>query len=688
MTCDKKSVRRGEMKLGIPKDGKCHPVVGRTYQEQCDHQLNIVTDVLTGGKGCLPELPRDKFPEPAFWDELRGKEAKTSQSISGNKKKQISDEAVPVSQPTLFELMLAVVPVGHEVVAILWSIDTLAVGRLASASKTCSDAVAIYVSRFHLPLGDYQDCDWLPDALDGIDDTRRSTIGIGRNLFVRGRDRSIVPGAIKGIPKAWLSHETRNTLWNIAQENKADADTYEKFFPFLVNHHRLLHAEVRLSAAHREQNVPLAEVTSHHLREISYNVPLCTSVEYLMKNDANEATVRSLSQYGGALKALRLYEVPMMDLRIIEMILMTCPKLEIMGIIKCELLHVGHINDILDLVHWNSKRVAKKPMNLQFYPRAYSNQRNNCIGTHAVSWDPLNVNVLTGIFATVFLAVMKALPMGIDLLSKDQEFRRFFDLVPMKPGQGAVFLHHLFTWIDAATSPPSYVLLPDDVKEDLEDQVVMSLLMGCDQKMKRRQRREHFQKHTCSRCSNTFIRPFFRPEMDTRRLAYWVCRICDLHYALNGETHHRLTEKRDLLDTFLSAPDRDVRRPGRFMYQELQDAVAPLLVNPFARSPALESVARIEAVQNHHSLPQVQDLIAPERDYIVLRVSGEAALLDVVDRMKELQGIYMDHPTLTEQAVPEWARINKKRARNQSWEYVLWKNSVKDTKEHQASRFW
>ncbi|KAK6214718.1 hypothetical protein QIS74_07737 [Colletotrichum tabaci] len=636
MTCDKKSVRRGEMKLGIPKDGKCHPVVGRTYQEQCDHQLNIVTDVLTGGKGSLPELPRDKFPEPAFWDELR------------------------------------VVPVGHEVVAILWSIDTLAVGSLASASKTCSDAVAIYVSRFHLPLGDYQDCDWLPAALDGINDTRRSTIGIGRNLFVRGRDRSIVPGAIKGIPKAWLSHETRNTLWNIAQESKADADTYEKFFPFLVNHHRLLHAEVRLSAAHCEQNVTLEEVTSHHLREISYNVPL----------------LRSLSQYGGALKALRLYEVPMMDLRIIEMILMACPKLEIMGIIKCELLHVGHINDILDLVHWNSKRVAKKPMNLQFYPRAYSNQPNNCIGTHTVSWDPLNVNVLTSIFATVFLAAMKALPMGIDLLSKGQEFRRFFDLVPMKPGQGAVFLHHLFTWIDAAASPPSYVLLPDDVKEDLEDQVVMSLLMGCDQKMKRRQRREHFQEHTCSRCSNTFIRPFFRPEMDTRRLEYWVCRICDLHYALNGETHHRLTEKRDLLDAFFSSPDGDARCPGRVMYQELQDVVAPLLVNPFARSPALESVARIEAVQNHHSLTQVQDLVALERDYVVLGVSGEAALLDVVDRMKELQGIYMDHPTLTEQAVPEWARINKKRARNQSWEYVLWKNSVKDTKEHQASRFW
>ncbi|KAK2009554.1 hypothetical protein LZ32DRAFT_683056 [Colletotrichum eremochloae] len=671
MAYSEKPVRHGELKPVVPQNDKCHPIVGRTYSEQCRYQLGTVIGLMTGG--------------PVFWNGLRqvsdnNTEFDHSLSAKGSggsirepqQDEEPLDETVPPSLTTLFEQMLAVVPVGREVIAYLWSMDTPAVGRLAAASKACSDAVGIYVSRFHLPLGDYQDCDWLPSALDGIDEARRSAIGIGCNLFIRGRDPSIAPGDIKGIPKAWLSPETRNTLWNIAQDNKADADTYEKFFPFLVNDERLINAEAKLGARQHEKGLAPMEATNHYLREVSYNIPI----------------LRSLNQYGGALKNLRLHKVPMMDTRIVEMILLSCPQLEILGVINCELLHVGHLIPLLDLFHWNSKRMAKKPVSLQFYPRTYFGPLNNRLGTHIVSWDPVNVNVLTSFFATVFLAVMKAFPMGIDLLSKSQEFRRFFDLVPMKPGQGAAFLHHVFTWIDSAMSPPSYALLPNIVKEGLEDQVLMSLLQGCDQKMKHRQRNEQFKQHTCSQCSNTLIRAFFRPEMDIRRPAHWICRICDLQYALNGENHHQLIEKRELLNTFLFSPNENAQSPSQVMDKDLQDTVAPLFVNPFARSPVLHSVARTEAVRNHKSLPRVLDLIAPERDYAILGVSGEAALLDVYNQLQELEGIYMDHPTLTKQTVPTWARLNSKRIRNQSWEYILWKDAVKDSAEHQASRFW
>ncbi|EFQ25584.1 hypothetical protein CGRA01v4_02389 [Colletotrichum graminicola] len=685
MAYPEKAIHPGEMKLVVPHNDKCHPVVGRTYTEQCRDQLGTVIGLITGGKKSLPKLPCKEFPGPVFWNELRqvpDNDTELNHSISAEESgesireahqdEELPNETVLPSLTTLFEQVLAVVPIGHEVIACLWSMDTPAVGRLASASKACLDAVAIYVSRFHLPLGDYQDCDWLPSALDGIDDARRSTIGIGCNLFIRGRDPSVAPGDIKGIPKAWLSHKTRNTLWNIAQDNKADADTYEKFFPFLVNDKRLLDAEAKLGARLQEQGLFYMEAANHYLQEVSYNIPM----------------LRSLNQYGGALKNIRLHEVPMMDTRIVEMILVTCPQLEILGAINCELLHVGHLIPLLDLVYWNSKRMVKKPVVLQFYPRTYFGPLNNRLGTHIVSWDPINVNVLTSFFTTVFLAVMKAIPMGIELLSERQDFRRFFDLVPMKPGQGAAFLHHIFTWIDSAMSTPSYFLLPDIVKEGLEDQVLMSLLQGRDQKMKYRQRNEQFKQHTCNRCSNTLIRTFFRLEMEIRRPEHWVCRMCDLQYALNGEAHHRLIEKRELLNTFLSSSDESVQSPGQVMDRDLQDTVAPLLVNPFARSPALHSVARAEAVRNHQNLPRVLDLIAPERDYAILGASGEAALLDVHNKLQELRGIYMDHPTLTKQTIPTWARLNGKRIRNQSWEYILWKDAVKDSAEHQASRFW
>ncbi|KAK1590291.1 uncharacterized protein LY79DRAFT_659578 [Colletotrichum navitas] len=57
-----------------------------------------------------------------------------------------------------------------------------------------------------------------------------STITVSAHALITCCSRDI-----KGILKAWLSHKTRKTLWDIAQDNKADAETYERCFPFLVN---------------------------------------------------------------------------------------------------------------------------------------------------------------------------------------------------------------------------------------------------------------------------------------------------------------------------------------------------------------------------------------------------------------------------------------------------------------------
>lgn len=47
------------------------------------------------------------------------------------------------------ETLLKVVPVGHEIIAHLWLIDTAAIGKLVSASKGCSEAVEIHVVSHH-----------------------------------------------------------------------------------------------------------------------------------------------------------------------------------------------------------------------------------------------------------------------------------------------------------------------------------------------------------------------------------------------------------------------------------------------------------------------------------------------------------------------------------------------------------
>ncbi|KAF6800166.1 hypothetical protein CMUS01_15586 [Colletotrichum musicola] len=71
----------------------------------------------------------------------------------------------------------------------------------------------------------------------------------------------------------------------------------------------------------------------------------------------------------------------------------------------------------------------------------YTNEGHNLTravldGTHALT-------------VSVGNAVLKARSLGIDLVSKYRAFRRFLELVPMEPGTVAIFLHHLYNWLDA-----------------------------------------------------------------------------------------------------------------------------------------------------------------------------------------------------------------------------------------------
>lgn len=307
MVISRTPLQIGIMKVTVPKDGQCHPIVGRSYDEQREHQISLVAGILTGSNGMLPDLPGDKMPGPPFWNKLRQgqihasevQNAPLSEPVSKTEdESKIPEELINSSRKTTFEEMLAVVPIGQEVIATLWYMNTPDVGRLASASKACSDAIAIYVvspysivvstnsydidlpqSRFHLPIGDYQDCDWLPQALIGIDHHRKETIGIGRNLFVRGRDPDVTSGGIKGVPKTWACDRQRANLWNRAQDNKSNVSIYTKLFSFLVCDEQLHAAEIALETSCHDQDLLPQDrgrgSRHHYLREISYNIPMC-----------------------------------------------------------------------------------------------------------------------------------------------------------------------------------------------------------------------------------------------------------------------------------------------------------------------------------------------------------------------------------------------------------------------------
>ncbi|OHE97471.1 hypothetical protein CORC01_07253 [Colletotrichum orchidophilum] len=672
-----RSYRSSKMELMVPADGKLHAVVGRTLEEQSQHQVKLVTKLLAGPNGFLTHLPSNQPPSIAFWNKLRqgyltGARVlphQSDQSTSRAGSDKPSDIKAEKTN-TALERLLKMIPVGREIIAHLWLVHTPSVGNLASTSKGCSDAVAIYVSRFNLPSGSYQDCDWLPSQLKCMDEAQRATIGIGgigRNLFVRGKDPN-VETSIKGFPTAWASIVEREKLNELAEQNRTtNHQIYMAFIPFLMADKLLNAVEESWRCRHEEIGLSPTDtnaVRDTYLREMNYNIPM----------------LRSLCQYGGALRALQLHEVPMMDLRMVELVLSACPVLEALGIVKCELLHVADVNPLLDILYRRSKETGKKWKSLQFYPRSYIGPLYNRTGTHIVSWDPLSTNVETSLLITVFWAIMKAIPLGIDLVSEGQAFRKFLDLVPMVPGEIAVFLHHVHSWLDKAKSSETDNILPG-IAESLEDQVLLSMLLGTKERkrMEKHLRAMYFNdKYECCRCGCEMLAILFRSEMKLRAAGHRVCRICDLRLELDGENHHRLHDKRTMMDHFLSSP-KDTREKTAPTDKELLEVLAPPHRNPFIAPPYLESICRAEAIVHYRKLPKVQDLIDPDRNFDILGASGQAAVFDADEKGSQLCGIYLDHPTLTQQTLyADLGVQNMARIRSQSWEHVIWKNYFKD----------
>ncbi|KAL2877695.1 hypothetical protein SGCOL_007033 [Colletotrichum sp. CLE4] len=681
-----------KMELTIPDD-KLHKVVGRTLEYQETHQLKLITKLLVGPNGSLPDLPADSAPKPAFWDDIRQqfltagvREDKPGKSTSGAGPDKGATSQVGQTNTPL-ETLLKVVPIGSEIIAHLWLVDTSAVGKLASVSKGCSDAAAIHVSKFDLPTGEYRDCEWLPEELARMKDADRAIIdigGIGRNLIIRGKALNNDPYAghiVKGIPRFWSSLQQRDELWAISEIMcEANSDYVDDFAPFHHGENKLLEVEDRWKRRLEEMGLSSSTTDADergnlYVAEMSYNIPM----------------LRSLFQFGGALTALRLHEVPMMDIRILELILSACPVLEILGVFKCELLHVAHINQILDLVFQRATKTGKKLRSLQFYPRSYTEPAHNRTGTHVLSWNPLKTNVETSIFVTVFLAILKAVPMGIDLVSEGQLFRRFLDMVPMKPGQMALFLHHVHKWLDAAKTPKAYDWLTEEISPQgkfcdprllmLEDQVLLSMLQGTKEgKTMEKHRRPiyYHEKYECCGCGCQMLAVLFRREMKSRHADHRFCRICDLRGELNAESHHRLHEKRMMLNSFLYSP-KDTEDNAGPTDDELRSVWAPPHRNPFIEGPIINGPHREEAFLQHRNLPKVQVLMHEFRHFDILNAVGQAAILDAMETGCWKAGVFNDHPTMTEQTPYTKMRVpNQNMLRKQAWEHVIWRTYYKD----------
>lgn len=477
----------------------------------------------------------------------------------------------------------------------------------------------------------------------------------------------------------WASESRRENLWNYAQGLKGNlVGAYLKMVPFLRYEEALTRLETELDSKTASHGLTpyTIETRAHLLREFGYVSPMRKFLSLNILSSANTSVVRSFEQYGSNLRAVRFHQVPMMDVRVLELLLPTMPKLEVLGLIDCELLHLSCVNPILDVVHWNSTKVQKK-LKLDFYPRSHSPPSQQRQGTYFLSWESLDMDgVPRAVLLTIFIAVLKAHPMGIDLISEGQAFRKFLDRIPMKPGAMWIFIDALSAWLHACRHK-TYKALPPHMKQQLQDQLFLALHQG-ETVNKRQHRKDAGQKWHCFKCGRSMIAELFCWGSRARPANQRLCRACDLQLNLSAEKHHLLWEKRDLLTSLLEPEVRDVlgqpspsetaKPAANYHEKQLCSALAPLMPNPFVVDPPINSEHRRDALDARFGLPELKKLLSPEWDFHTLNASGEAAAADLVFRLEELNFRFLDHGDLTNQ------KICHPRTFKQSWEHALWKD--------------
>ncbi|KAF6818699.1 hypothetical protein CSOJ01_01652 [Colletotrichum sojae] len=646
----------GSLQLTMPEHS--------AYDQARAKQKQIATEMVVCRGGQLPTFSTDAVPTPSQWDNHRlTAERLAAQGGEVNQKVQqapVNTQDNPKA-PSLATI-LHVIPAGAAILDTLWFDDAASIGSLATASKKCSEAVALYVSRFNLPRGDYQGCDYPAEALNEMLDGAE-TPSLHTTLFVRGRDASTPFATGKSALGVWASESRRENLWNHAQGLKGNlVGAYLKMVPFLRYEEALAKLEAKLDSKTASHGIiPYTiETRAHLLREFNYVLPM----------------LRSFEQYGSNLRAVRFHQVPMMDVRVLELLLPAMPKLEVLGLIDCELLHFSCVNPILDVLHWNSTKVQKK-LKLDFLPRSHSPPSQQRQGTYFLSWESLDMDsVRMAVLLTTFIAVLKAHPMGIDLISEGQAFRKFLDRIPMKPGAMWIFIEALSAWLHACRHQ-NYKALPPHMKQQLHDQLFMALHQG-ETLNKRQHRKDAGQMWHCSKCGRSMITELFCWGSRARPANQRLCRACDLQLKLSAEKHHLLWEKRDLLTSLLEPEVRDVlgqpspsetaKHAANYHEKQLRNALAPLMPNPFVIDPPVNSEHRRDALDARFGLPELKKLLSPEWDLHTLNASGEAAVVDLVFRLEELNFRFLDHGDLTNQ------KICRPRDFKQSWEHALWKD--------------
>ena len=132
---------------------------------------------------------------------------------------------------------------------------------------------------------------------------------------------------------------------------------------------------------------------------------------------------------------LQLHRIPFLTTEVLSLIIPLMRNLQVLGLYKCPLIHVGHTMKVLEIIQIDRVRERQNQISVDFYPNyhvgpASDPGKDYIVGSYGVTWDNWNGDSCLSIWQLVSIIMPQARSQKQDFWSKHTMFRQWLDKSP------------------------------------------------------------------------------------------------------------------------------------------------------------------------------------------------------------------------------------------------------------------
>ncbi|KAH7156298.1 hypothetical protein EDB81DRAFT_944774 [Dactylonectria macrodidyma] len=352
-----------------------------------------------------------------------------------------------------------------------------------------------------------------------------------------------------------------------------------------------------------------------------------------------QTAVKGLLKLLGAIEArkenthvLHLTNIPLLDRRMVAIILRSCPHITMIGIYDCPLIHFGDVICLLDLIHEvNQTRLARfipQIAKFDFFPHFNMGipYVDGAAGTHGVTWSGVSADLAQrGIFRILLEAYSKARHMEIGLLFEEgKAFRHYLSQLPLQPLAVVNFLNGLIRHDDALKERRTK-RNKIEAREGMYD-ALKAVRLGIEDITRdhRTWYGEDMGKYMlfCSSCGNEMVEEFFTQGQRDLQPYSRVCAGCVLRGEMDTERNQQKQDNLGIVSTLFPAWDR-------------ADFNASAPVSKFSKFMQLKTIINVRPPAPPMQVNAAGHLVQPQ--YVIPLVRNNKVHYDSLQRLPTLE---------------------------------------------------